>query len=179
MSNHVLKYFDELKSAMNWLAEQPNTVFIGQAVGEKGTAMSNTLVDVPEEKKIELPVFEDTQMGMSIGMSLNGIVPISVFPRWNFMLLAINQLVNHLDRYPIMSEYRPKVLIRVGIGSERPLHPNFQHVGDFTDAVKSMLKTVDVVKLEEPDQIVPAYRAAYHSDCSTILVEVADYYNEK
>ena len=29
---------------------------------------------------------------------MSGKIPVSIFPRWNFLLLAINQLVNHLDK---------------------------------------------------------------------------------
>ena len=46
-----------------------------------GTAMTNTLVNV--DKKIELPVAE-MQMGMTLGMLMEGFVPISIYPRWNF-----------------------------------------------------------------------------------------------
>ena len=31
-----------------------------------------------------MPVFEDVQMGLSLGMALNGYVPISCFPRFDF-----------------------------------------------------------------------------------------------
>jgi len=51
-----LKYFDELKRSMDWLATLPDTVFLGQAVKVAGTGMSNTVKDVPQEKRIELPV---------------------------------------------------------------------------------------------------------------------------
>ena len=54
-------------------------------------------------KKLELPVTEEMQMGMTIGLLMNGYIPVSIFPRWNFMLLAINQLVNHLDKLHIMN----------------------------------------------------------------------------
>ena len=37
-----------------------------------------------KKKKIEMPVFEDVQMGLSLGMALNGYVPISCFPRFDF-----------------------------------------------------------------------------------------------
>jgi len=174
-----MKYFSELKRAMSFLNSRPDTLFVGQAVAYAGTGMSNTLKDCDKCKLLELPVFEDTQLGMSIGMSLNGIVPVSIFPRWNFLLLATNQIVNHLDKIPLYSEYRPKVIIRTSIGSERPLHPQHQHVGDYTDAFKLMLKTMDVVRLDEPDQIYDAYVKAYDSPRSTILVEWGDYYNEK
>ena len=103
--------------------------------------MSSTLKDVSKAKLIELPVAEEMQMGMTIGLAIDDYVPISVFPRWNFLLLAMNQLVNHLDRMPNISNngYKPKVIIRTGIGSERPLHPQYQHVGDFSDAFQQML----------------------------------------
>lgn len=178
-----MKYFDEIKRAMEWLASKPDTLFVGQAVEDPGTAMSNTLVDVGKEKRIEFPVAEEFQLGLSIGMALNGSVPISVFPRWNFLLLATNQLVNHLDKINNFShgEFSPKVIIRTAIGSERPLNPQLQHVGDFTEAFQKMLATVEVVRLEEPEQIFEAYRYAYErqDNKSTILVEYGDYYNEK
>ena len=122
-----MKYFDEMKSSMEWLARDPRTVFIGQAVEVPGTAMSNTVKDIPIARRIELPVAEELQMGMSIGLALQGQVPVSIYPRWNFLLLAANQLVNHLDKIGVMSNggYQPRVIIRTSIGSQRPLHPQF------------------------------------------------------
>ena len=176
-------YFEELKNSMEWLANQEDSIFLGQAVGVPGTAMSNTLKDIRPDRLIELPVAEEMQMGLTIGLALDGAVPISIFPRWNFLLLAMNQLVNHLDRMPQISNngYVPKVIIRTGIGSERPLHPQYQHVGDFTDAFKLILNNIEVVKLDEPEEIFPAYKKAYERSDGrpTILVEYGDYYNEK
>ena len=178
-----MKYFDELKRAMDFLARDPRTVFIGQAVAVAGTAMTNTLKDVPRERLIELPVFEEMQMGMTLGMALNGSVPVSIFPRWNFLLCGINQLVNHLDKVQVMSNggYQTKAIIRTGIGSERPLHPQHQHVGDFTSAIRSMCSTVEVIRLDEPADVFPAYEKALLRDDgrSTIVVEYGDYYGEK
>jgi pyruvate/2-oxoglutarate/acetoin dehydrogenase E1 component len=176
-------YFDELKRTMDWLGSKPDTLFMGQAVVYPGTGMTNTLSGVDHSKLIELPVAEDFQLGLSIGHALNGSIPISIFPRWNFLLLATNQLVNHLDKIRQYShdEFTPKVIIRTAIGSERPLHPQIQHIGDYTEAYKRMLQSVDVIRLEEPDQIFDAYKHAYERTDykSTILVEYGDYYNEK
>jgi pyruvate/2-oxoglutarate/acetoin dehydrogenase E1 component len=176
-----LKYFDELKRSMEYLANDDRTVFLGQAVAVPGTGMSNTLKDVSKDKLIELPVAEEMQMGMSLGMALHGRIPISIYPRWNFLLCAVSQLVNHVDKLSLMSKYKANVIIRTSIGSERPLHPQCQHVGDFTEAFKSMCKTVEVIRLDEPFQIFPAdVKALLREDNrSTILVEWGDYYNEK
>jgi pyruvate/2-oxoglutarate/acetoin dehydrogenase E1 component len=176
-----MKYFDELKKAMEMLAEHPDTLFIGQAVEYAGTAMTNTLKDVPAEKKLEMPVCEDLQMGITNGLALDGKIPVSIFPRWNFLLLATNQLVNHLDKMPDFSGFKTKAIIRTGIGSERPLHPQAQHIGDFTEAFQKMFKNVEVIRLDEPEQILPAYTKALlrEDGKSTILVEWGDYYSEK
>jgi len=176
-------YFDELKRSMKWLAGHSDTVFLGQAVEIPGTAMFNTLTQVPEAQKLELPVAEEMQMGMAIGFAMGGAVPIAIYPRWNFLLLAINQLVNHLDRIAQVSNYgyAPKIIIRTAIGSERPLHPQYQHIGDFTDAFRLMLQSVEVIRLEEPEEVFPAYQTAYQrtDGRSTLIVEYGDYYNEK
>lgn len=178
-----MRYSTELCHAMNYLAEDNRTVFLGQAVAVPGTAMTTTLVDIPDHKKIELPVAEEMQMGMSIGLALAGYIPVTFYPRWNFLLLAVNQLVGHLDKLPTISNggYQPKVIIRTSIGSERPLYPQAQHVGDFTDAFRLMLTTVEVIRLDKPEDIFPAYQKALErtDGRSTVLVEWGDFYNEK
>jgi pyruvate/2-oxoglutarate/acetoin dehydrogenase E1 component len=176
-----VRYFDELCRAMEYLAEDSRTVFMGQAVAVKGTAITNTLKKVDRATLIELPVCEEMQMGMAIGMALEGYVPVTIYPRFNFLLLAANQLVNHLDKLPEMSGYKPKVIIRTCIGSERPLNPQCQHLGDFTDAFKLLCRNVEVIRLDEPDDIFPAYQKALERNDgkSTLLAEFGDYYNEK
>lgn len=179
----AMKYFDELKRSMDFLAQDPRTVFLGQAVAVAGTAMSNTLKNVPPHRLIELPVAEEMQMGMTTGIALTGLVPVSIFSRWNFVLCAMSQLVNHLDKVQVMSGggYKVKAIVRTAIGSQRPLHPQQQHVGDFTEAIQSMCTTIEVIRLEHPAEIFPAYEKALLRDDgrSTILVEYGDFYDEK
>ncbi len=173
-----MNYFEEMKRSMDFLAKDPRVLFLGQAVACPGTAMSGTLRDVPREKLLELPVCEELQMGMANGLAVAGFVPVSIFPRWNFLLLAMNQIVNHLDKLKVISNggYTPKAIIRTGIGSQHPLHPQQQHVGDFTDAFRLMCTNIEVIRLDEPAQILPAYRKALERDDgrSTIVVEHGD-----
>jgi pyruvate/2-oxoglutarate/acetoin dehydrogenase E1 component len=182
-SGYSLTYFDALKEAMGYLGVDSRVIVLGQAVSVPGTAMSNTLTEIPSEKLIELPVAEELQMGMSIGLALDGWIPISIYPRWNFLLLAMNQLVNHLDKITQISNggYTSQVIIRTSIGSERPLHPQYQHVGDLTDGLRLICKNIEIVRLEEPEEIFPAYEKALNREDGkpTLLVEYGDYYNEK
>jgi pyruvate/2-oxoglutarate/acetoin dehydrogenase E1 component len=178
-----MRYFDELKRSMDYLAQDSRVLFLGQAVACAGTGMSNTLRDVPLEKRLELPVTEELQMGMTNGLALQGWVPVSIFPRWNFLLLAVNQLVNHLDKMAQLGGggFRSKAVVRTSIGSERPLHPQHQHVGDYTEAFRLMCPNIDIIRLDEPGDVFPAYQKALEREDgrSTIIVEYGDYYNEK
>lgn len=178
-----MKYSDELRKSMEWLAGQDGTLFIGQAVEYPGTAMTNSLVNIDKSKLFEMPVNEEMQMGMTLGMALNGTTPVSFFPRWNFLLLAANQLVNHIDKINIMSDgkYTPKIIIRTSIGSQRPLHPQHQHISDFTSGFRALCDFVDIIRLEEPNQIFNAYKHAYErkDNRPTLLVEYGDFLNEK
>ena len=176
-----MKYKDEIIRSMEWLSKKDDTIFLGQSVLYSGNAIYNTLSMLPEEKRLELPVFEEIQMGMSTGMALEGLVPISCFPRFDFLLRCMDSLVNHLDKMQHMTEntFKPKVIIRTSIGSKTPLDGGIQHTQDYIDPMTRMLHEVNVVLLNEPEQIFPAFQSAYESTGSTLIVEWGDYYNEK
>ena len=98
-----MKYKDELIKSMKFLGKQDNTIFVGQQTEFKGNALYNTMVDVPQDKRLEFPVAEELQMGVTLGLSMDGNIPISIYPRWNFLLYAVNQLINHVDKFKIMA----------------------------------------------------------------------------
>jgi pyruvate/2-oxoglutarate/acetoin dehydrogenase E1 component len=176
-----MKYKDELIKSMKWLGEKENTLFLGQATLFSGHAISSTLTEVPKEKLIELPVMEEVQMGMCTGLSLEDYVPISIYPRFNFLMLAINQLVNHMDKMKAMSRGMlvPKVIIRVAVGARKPLNGGSQHTQDFTESIKHMLTDTVLVELTEPKQVSSTFEDAYNRNGSTVVVEWGDYYAEK
>ena len=166
---------------MNWLSKKNNTIFLGQSVSFSGNAIFNTLKDIDNSKKIELPVFEELQMGMATGMAMEGLVPINCYPRFDFLILAMNQLVNHLDKLQIMSDgiFKPKVIIRVAIGSKKPLNGGVQHTQDYTDIMKKTLTEINVVLLNDPKKIFNEFQKAYRANHSSLMIENADFYNDK
>ena len=168
-------YKEELERAMLWLSEKQDTVFLGQSLEYGGIAMAHTFDRVPTHKKFEMPVAENLQLGISTGLALQGYVPISVFPRWNFLLVGADQLVNHLDKISLMTEgqYKPKVIIRVAVGATKPVNPQEQHLGDFSEGFRHILKTIEIVRLTDKNDIFREYQRAYERQdgVSTILVE--------
>ena len=168
---------------MDWMAKHPDTFFLGQTVAVPGTFMYPTLKDIPKEKTLEMPVNESFQMQFSIGLALAGLIPITVYPRQNFLLLATADMANLLDKIPAISsgQWIPKVIIRVASGPDSPVHPGHQHVGNYAEAFKKMFSWIEVVELNEPEDIFPAYQHALErpDNKSTLLIEHGNYYNQK
>jgi pyruvate/2-oxoglutarate/acetoin dehydrogenase E1 component len=173
-------YKDELTRAMELLAAKNESIFIGQSVEVAGTTMRTTLETIDSSKLIELPVEEDFQMGLANGLAMAGYLPVSIFPRWNFLLLAVNQMVNHLDKFKELTrlDVPPKVIIRTGVGSEFPLNPGPQHTGDFTKAFELMCPSINIVRLDHADSIFSEYEKALNrtDGISTLLIEWGDKY---
>tara|TARA_R110002096_G_scaffold426015_1_gene635210 strand:+ start:1376 stop:1912 length:537 start_codon:yes stop_codon:yes gene_type:complete len=178
-----MKYYTEIQKAMSLLAEHPATMFIGQAVEYEGTGLFDSLKHINQAKRLELPVAEYLQSGLANGMAIEGMIPISTYPRWNFLLMGTDQIVNHLDKFSQMSNGKltPRVIIRVAVGSEHPVDPQCQHKGNFSEAFRSMTNNTEVIELIEPEDIVPAYEKALNrtDGVNTILVEFADYCKTK
>lgn len=168
----------KIKSAMEWLADQKDTIFLGQNICYPQNQMYQSLIDIPKEKKIEMPVAEDMQMGISIGLALQGYIPISIYPRMDFLILAINQLVNHLDKIEELSHKRmkTKVIIRTMVGGNKPLNPGCQHSQDYCHNLNKwnlgMLRNVlvDRIKDHQSDPLT-IYKRAYEIQQSIIIVE--------
>lgn len=173
LTNKKLRYKEEITKAMMMLNEHPKTIFIGQTIVYPGSVISDTMKNVPMDKMIELPVMEEAQMGMSIGLSLEGYVPISIYPRIDFLLLTCNQLANHLDVIKELThdEFRAKVIIRTIIGASEPIYPGIQHCRDHTEVFKELLDNVVVVRLDSAEQVIPVYSGALKSSKSSLIIE--------
>lgn len=164
--------FDEaVNKAMLMLAADERTLFVGQSVAYDGAKMYNSLEGVPQDKRLEMPVIEDFQLGFCIGLSLKGRIPICMYPRLDFIMLCMNQLVNHLDRIKEMSDFRPKVIVRTAVGSTKPLNAGPQHTGSYAMQIRGMLRNVRVVEVNYVDGIMPTYVQALNAPWSTLIVE--------
>ena len=168
-----MNWKEELTKAMTMLGELPNSIFVGQSVAYPGHLMTQTLEGIPKGKLLEFPVAEDLQLGCCLGLALEGYLPVSLYPRMDFLILALNQLVNHLDKFEQMSggQFKPKVLIRTMPGSTFPLYPGPQHCQEHSTALHHLLKYIPVVRITAPEEVMPAYQRALERDGSTVLIE--------
>ena len=171
-------YVDALTTAMKTIMQDESTIFVGQQIVYYGNPMSKTIEGLPKEKMIETPVMEETQLGMSLGLAMAGHKVVTFYPRWDFLICASNQLVNHLDKIKKMSngQWNPHILIRVGKGSDKPLDPGHQHKGNYFEQFKSMCRNINFVDLTKWEDIEPAYKNAYTNGGIHCLVEYPELY---
>ena len=163
---------------MRIIAKKNNSIFLGQSVKYPGNLLYESLERVPEKKKLELPIFEDAQMGMSIGLALNGFLPISCYPRFDFFLLAFNQLINHLDKIKKITdkEFDPFVITRVLVGSKSPIDGGPQHTQNYSKEIKKMLKFISVIELKKSEDIIKVYNKVLNLKKSVVIIEYSSNY---
>ncbi len=174
-----MNYKETITQVMTALGKRPDVLFLGQSVRYSGNVMFNTLEGVPMDKRIEMPVAEEMQMGISIGLSLQGYLPISLYPRMDFLILAMNQLVNHLDKIEEMScgQFKPKVIIRTMIGSRTPFEPGVQHRQDHIQTLRMALHHIPVKTIHK-DALPTSIINNYVIRDSCVIVEYGDGYSD-
>jgi pyruvate dehydrogenase E1 component beta subunit len=174
------KYHKKLCEIMCNISKIPNSIFLGQQVADYAGSFYGTLKGVPEEKIRELPIIEELQLGMSIGLALEGYLPISIFQRIDFLPRACDQLVNHLDcmREMTCGRYNPKVIIRTTVGSKKPLNGGIQHTKNLTEGFAHLLDNITVVEAKTPEALDMFYEDALNGDKSVIIVDHMELYNK-
>lgn len=154
-------------------------VFIGYNT-VYGSRMYGTLNGVPTKQCIEMPVAENLMMGMAMGMSLEGYRPVVCFERHDFLLLALDALVNHVDKMPWMSEgqYKFPILIRAIVGGTRPLNAGPQHTQIYTSQLGTMLKHTPVINGISRQDIELAWNTVGRTNSgAVVLTEYRDFYD--
>jgi 2-oxoisovalerate dehydrogenase E1 component len=171
-------YKEALNTAMIDLSADPKVRFVGYGVKIGGRA-HGTLKSVPEYQLVETPVAENLMVGLAIGMSLMGLRPVVFIERFDFILNALDAIVNHLDKIGTMSRggFSPAVILRVVVGNKaKPFFTGATHTQDFTEAINQMV-SFSVWKLSAASRIAADYRHAYHrlaTGQSTMLIEYKD-----
>lgn len=162
-------------------AKNPNVRFIGYNT-VYGSRMYGTLADIKPSQCIESPVAENLMMGLAMGMSLEGYLPVVCFERHDFMLLALDAMVNQMDKMPYMSGDRFKypIIIRAITGGTRPIDPGPMHTQNYTTALNSMLHHTPVYVPKDPLSYHIAWgQVGKTPSGAVVIVESKDQYEEK
>ncbi len=113
----------------------PSVIVIGQGTRDPG-AIFGTAAGLYEKygpkRIIEMPLSENAITGICIGAALNNLRPLYILQRVDFLLLALDQLVNHAAKWHFMFGGKAKVplVIRCIIGKgwgQGPQHSQSLH----------------------------------------------------
>lgn len=123
------------------LGKYPEAYVIGLGAPDPGGIFGTTLGlqgKYGSERVLDMPVAENGMTGIAIGSAITGLRPIMTHQRLDFMLLAIEQIVNQAAKWHYMFDQKMKVpmVIRVIIGRgwgqgpqhSQSLHSWFAHI---------------------------------------------------
>jgi len=116
-----------------------NVVCFGIGVPDHKAVFGSTLGlqdKFGKDRVFDMPLAEDSMMGFALGASINGLVPIYTHMRMDFLLLAMNQLVNMVSNYTYTHGRNTPMVIRAIVGRgwgqgmqhSKSLHSYFAHI---------------------------------------------------
>jgi hypothetical protein len=153
-----IKYMDAVKLSMQRLANE-GAVFVGYNV--RHGAAYGSLKEIPGSQLLETPLAENLMLGLAMGMSLEGFRPVVFFERHEFMLNAMDAIVNTLDAIETISEgeYRMPVIIKAVAGSIKPFYAGYTHTGNMAKAMRGFVH-FPVYEPQTGPEVLAAYELA-------------------
>lgn len=137
-----ITYQEALNEAMIQEMERDENIFVyGLDVTDHKRIFGSTLGIVEKfgkDRCFTTPLSEDAMTGMGLGVAINGLRPIHIHQRVDFLVLSMNQLTNMVSNYRYMSGGKLKVpmVIRAIVGRgwgqsaqhSKSLHSFFAHI---------------------------------------------------
>ena len=112
-----------------------SVVVIGQGTRDRGQifgSLEGLFEKYGDQRIIEMPLSENAIAGICVGAALNGMRPVFVLQRVDFVFLALDQIVNHASKWHFMFGAKAKVpiTIRLIVGKgwgQGPQHSQILH----------------------------------------------------
>lgn len=146
----VLSYVKAVQEALSLALEHDPDVFVlGQGVDDP-SAMFGCTRGLQEtfgpERVFDTPVAEESMMGMCTGAAMNGMRPVYMHNRPDFILLTFNQLVTHASKFHFMDNGQTTVPLVVWAAIGRGWGSGAQH----SQAIQGLLMGVPGLKIVMP-----------------------------
>lgn len=179
MSDHRMSFGEALCATMMQAMEMDERVFAyGQGINDPGGFFGSTArlaEKFSESRCFDVPLSEESLIGLGVGAALLGRRPIYVALRIDFLLLAMNQIVNHAAKWSFASGYQSTVplTIRCIVGKE--WGQGAQHSGAY-HAMFSQVPDLEVVLPSNVSDTARLLLASIQSDLPTIFIEAKPLY---
>lgn len=140
-NKNYISYSDGIRAAKKYcLKNYKNFIILGQGVTSPWY-VGSTMTDLDKDfskRVIETPVSESSSTSIAFGASLVGVKSLIVHPRMDFMLYAMDSIVNHISKWSLMfgEKIKSPVTIRAiinrgneqGAQHSQSLHSWFMHI---------------------------------------------------
>jgi len=169
-----MKYRDALRSAIEEEMERDESVFcVGEGIGERGGSYKVTdglLARFGRDRVIDTPLSEAGFVGLGVGAAIAGQRPVVEMLFIDFLLLAMDQVVNQAAKYRFMSggEGRVPLVIRTQGGAGNSLAG--QH-SQSLEALYYHVPGLKVVMPSTPHDAKGLLKSAIRDDDPVIFIE--------
>ena len=106
-SERKLSYPDAIREALSQALDLDKSVFVmGQGINDSigmFGATTNLYQWYGEDRVFDTPLAETGLTGIAVGAAMNGLRPVYCHNRPDFLMLAMDQIVNHASKYNYMS----------------------------------------------------------------------------
>ncbi|MDO8704734.1 MAG: transketolase C-terminal domain-containing protein [Sulfuricaulis sp.] len=149
-TGRVLGYAMAINEALDLALSHDSGVFVlGQGVDDPGS-MFGTTKGLQEKygaaRVFDTPLSEEGMMGVCTGAAMNGMRPVYMHNRPDFILLAFNQLVTHASKYHYMDNGQTTVPMVVWAAIGRGWGSGAQH----SQSIQGLLLGVPGLKIVMP-----------------------------
>ncbi len=143
-------YREAIREALELLLDlDPLTFIMGEGVDDASGVFGTTLglaEKCGKNRIVDLPLAENGMTGVAIGAAISGMRPIFVHMRPDFLLLALDQLLNHAAKWSYMSDGKLAVPLTIRCVVGRGWGSAAQH----SQAIHGLLTYLPGVKVIMP-----------------------------
>ena len=174
-----MSFAEALRAAMIQAMEIDERVFAyGQGINDSGGFFGSTAglaEKFSEARCFDAPLSEESLIGLGVGAALLGRRPIYVALRIDFLLLAMNQIVNHAAKWPLITGYQCTVPLTIRCIIGKDWGQGAQHSGSY-HAMFSQVPGLQVVLPSNVSDAACLLVASMQSDLPTIFIEAKPLY---
>ncbi len=149
-TGRVISYKDALFEATDQaLARDPRVFVMGEGVDDPSGVFGTTKglqEKYGADRVFDTPISENSLTGFAAGAAMAGLRPILIHSRMDFMILSLDQLVNHACKWSYMFAGQVKVPLVVRTISARGWGSGAQH----SQCIQGMLMSVPGLKIAAP-----------------------------
>lgn len=179
-NTRILTYEQAVTEAMAQAMEiDPKVIILGEGVDTAGY-IYNTTAGLSErfgkERVIETPIAEQAMTGFTLGAAIAGLRPVLIHMRNDFMLVSMDQIINHIAHWQKVFGHDVPLIIRSIVA--RGWGSGAQHSQSF-HSLFAQFEGLDVVMPASPYDVKGLFLSAVASPRPTLIFEHRWLYQDK